>query len=132
MKITVKACGECDSADLKQRKHRRPVFKCHNCGAEFDEPVVRRDKRVNNGGEGIAESEKYDQIREALEEIVAQNKRYVRASQIGEMTDIRPQIVGRILGQQGRAQGDVVAWRENSSSSTLWKITIDEPREVSR
>jgi hypothetical protein len=72
----------------------------------------------------------YSQVRDALVEIHGPNSGYCTASRIAELTDYRPQYVGIMLKEKGRPKGDVRPWRGNSSSGTLWKITIDESQEV--
>lgn len=49
---TVTACPDCDSA--KSLYHRRTVdtWKCHECGAEFDEPIERESKGRTEPGRG--------------------------------------------------------------------------------
>jgi uncharacterized protein (DUF927 family) len=103
---------------------------CVNCGAQFDSPKLRPSHRGKGNSFEITDQDHYEEVRSALEEMHGQNQQFVRAGQIAELTDdINPQLVGRLLTDQGRAQGDVRPWRQDTRR-TLWRITIDEPREV--
>jgi ribosomal protein S27AE len=40
-KRTVKACPDCDSAQIAERKIKTPRYRCGDCGSEFEDPVER-------------------------------------------------------------------------------------------
>jgi hypothetical protein len=122
------ACPQCDSANLNKRKTVRPVFLCCNCRAEFDQPNVRPVRRRPNGGFENIDPDDYTQVRDALEQIHGPNSQYTTTKRVAEVVGHRPQYVGAMLKEIARPKGDVTAW--NDAQRTLWRITIDEPREV--
>lgn len=45
----VDACPGCDSSQINERITMSPVYRCVDCGAEFDEPVERGRKKAGPG-----------------------------------------------------------------------------------
>jgi len=54
---TVEACPDCDSANIATRKRRTPLYRCHDCSAEFAEPVERDSKWGGTVGESETATE---------------------------------------------------------------------------
>lgn len=120
----VEVCPECDHSGITARETKTPLYRCDVCPARFDEPATRPSKRHTQSTANMPRTDRWEDIRGALQELKRDGQTYVKSHHVADRVDgVDAQAVGKVLSTQGLDAGAVSKWRDNTP--TLWRIGLD-------